>query len=221
MEKKPSTKQTLIAKIKREKGISKGLSKLSMKELTMFDKTGVPSIDFLMSAGTLKDKSEIRKVLKLITRARLVRLVGDMRIKNYSKLKYDDLVNLIADKHWGSFHEVWMNKAKTDTKFLPDTYYSNTKPEPNPKKSEPKPEPKPKKSEAKKSEAKSKSDKKAANIIKKFKLKPRTEKQKAENTWGKASTEKKKEVSIKGVKNSDGIGTKSLTYSEMVDAGLM
>jgi len=123
MEKKPSSKQTLINKIKREKGITKGLSKLSVKELTEFDKTGAHASNFLMSVGVLKNKSDRRDILKLITRKRLVELVGEIRIKDYSKLKHDDLVNLIADKHWSSFHNLWLNKAKKDKKFLPDTYY--------------------------------------------------------------------------------------------------
>jgi len=127
MEKKPSSKQTLINKIKREKGITKGLSKLSVKELTEFDKTGAHASNFLMSVGVLKNKSDRRDILKLITRKRLVELVGEIRIKDYSKLKHDDLVNLIADKHWSSFHNLWLNKAKKDKKFLPDTYYSKNK----------------------------------------------------------------------------------------------
>ena len=124
---KISKRQKLISKIKKEKLITKGLSKLSMKELKDFDKNGLHSSDWL---GTLDDKTAYekrQKILSLITKKKLLKIVSATRIKNYSHLKHKDLINLIAEKYWGNFHDRWQEAARGDKTLLPDWYYGSDK----------------------------------------------------------------------------------------------
>ena len=124
---KISKKQALINKIKKDKLITKGLSKLSMKELEKFDKDGLHASDWL---ETLDDKTAYekrQKILTLMTKKKLLKIVSATRIKNYSHLTHKDLISLIADKYWGDFHDKWMVVARKDKTLLPDWYYGSDK----------------------------------------------------------------------------------------------
>lgn len=124
---KISKKQALINKIKKDKLITKGLSKLSVKELEKFDKNGLHASDWL---GTLDDKTAYekrQKILTLMTRKKLLKIISATRIKNYSHLTHKDLINLIADKYWGDFHDKWQKVARDDKTLLPDWYYGGDK----------------------------------------------------------------------------------------------
>lgn len=124
---KISKKQALINKIKKDKLITKGLSKLSMKELKDFYENGLHASDWL---GTLDDKTAYekrQKILTLMTRKKLLKIISATRIKNYSHLTHKDLINLIADKYWGDFHDKWQKVARDDKTLLPDWYYGGDK----------------------------------------------------------------------------------------------
>ncbi len=113
------TKKELIEKIKKEKLISKGLTKLSKKELEEFASKGMHSSDMLKTAGNMV-KSKRLKMLKLMGKQKLLKLISKIRIQNYSKLSQKQLIDLIATKHWGDFHSKWLTASKSDKSLLPN-----------------------------------------------------------------------------------------------------
>ena len=113
------TKKELIDKIKKEKLISKGLTKLSKKELEEFASKGMHSSDMLKKAGNMV-KSKRLKMLKLMTKKKLLKLISTIRIKNYSNLSHKELIEVIATKHWGDFHSKWVTASKSDKSLLPN-----------------------------------------------------------------------------------------------------
>jgi hypothetical protein len=121
--KKISKKQSLINKIMKEKDIKKGLSKLSMKELKEFDERGLKSHEWLDTIGSDEAAINRESVLTLMTRKKLLKIVSAIRMKNYSHLKHQDLINLIATKYWGDFHHRWVVEAQKDKSLFPDWYY--------------------------------------------------------------------------------------------------
>jgi len=123
VKKKKSAKQILINKIMKEKDIKKGLSKLSMKELKEFDDRGLKSSEWLDTIGSDEASINRESVLTLMTRKKLLKIVSAIRMKNYSHLKHQDLINLIATKYWGDFHHRWVVEAQKDKSLFPDWYY--------------------------------------------------------------------------------------------------
>ena len=114
----PSTRE-LKDELKRL-GISKGLSKLTKPQLeNLIKKANKPH-----TVNTLQDRKDL---LSTISKGDLLKVIRIIRITNYSHLKHDELIDLVASKYWSDFHTRWFNQAPD--KLLP---YKPAKPLPNP-----------------------------------------------------------------------------------------
>ena len=85
-------------------GISKGLSKLTKPQLeNLIKKANKPH-----TVNTLQDRKDL---LSTVTKKDLLKVIKIIRITNYSHLKQDELIDLIASKYWSDFHTRWFNQA--------------------------------------------------------------------------------------------------------------
>jgi hypothetical protein len=85
-------------------GVSKGLSKLTKPQLeNLIKKANKPH-----SVNTLQDR---KALLSTISKGDLLKVIRIIRITNYSHLKHDELIDLIASKYWSDFHTRWFNQA--------------------------------------------------------------------------------------------------------------
>jgi len=131
----------------KELGITKGLSKMTKSQLEdVLNKANKPH--------EINSKEDRKNLLRQITRKDLLKVISKIRIKNYSHLNHDDLIELIAESHWFNFHTKWKN-TDAPQPSRPFGYKPTPKPkvEPipkpkvEPKKKKPKVEPKKKKVE--------------------------------------------------------------------------
>lgn len=100
-------------------GISKGLSKLTKPQLeNLIKKANKPH-----TVNTLQDRKDL---LSTISKGNLLKVIRIIRITNYSHLKHDELIDLIASKYWSDFHTRWFNQA-------PDELLPNKPAKPLPK----------------------------------------------------------------------------------------
>jgi Mg-chelatase subunit ChlI len=126
-----------IAELKKELakiGITKGLSRLTKAQLNEA-LWRQPDDDF-----DFKTDESKKTFLRQISRKDLLKVIGKIRIKNYSDLPHELLIDLIVKKYWEDFHTRWF-----ESKDLPLPYKPyGVKPKPR----------KPRKSKAKKEEEK-------------------------------------------------------------------
>jgi len=127
-------------------GISKGLSKMTKTQLdNLIQKAKEPH-----KVNTLQER---KALLSTISKKDLLKVIKIIRISNYSHLKHDELIDLIASKYYSDFHTRWFNQAPDE--LLPN---KPAKPLPKPSFSFP---PEPKKKEEKTSKKESKKPKKS------------------------------------------------------------
>jgi hypothetical protein len=113
----------------KELGITKGLSKMTKSQLEdVLNKANKPH--------EINSKEDRKNLLRQITRKDLLEVISKIRIKNYSHLNHNDLIELIAESHWFDFHTKW---KKFQEVYLHYSRPFGYKPTPKPKiKKEPK-----------------------------------------------------------------------------------
>jgi hypothetical protein len=116
-------KKKLLKEELKRLGISKGLSKLTNPQLeTLIKKAKEPH-----KVNTLQER---RALLSTISKKDLLKVIRMIRISNYSHLRHDELIDLIATKYFSDFATRWLNQAPDEllpykpAKVLPKPSFS-------------------------------------------------------------------------------------------------
>jgi hypothetical protein len=82
-------------------GITKGLSRLTKAQL-------VEALRRAKAPLEIASDEDKKNLLRQIIKKDLLKVIRMIRIKNYSHLKHEDLVNLIVSKYWDNFQTRWL-----------------------------------------------------------------------------------------------------------------
>ena len=104
-------------------GITKGLSRLTKAQL-------VEALRRAKAPLEIASDEDKKNLLRQIIKKDLLKVIRMIRIKNYSHLKHEDLIELIVSNYWDDFHTRWRDMNHNDENIPLPYKPMGIKPEP-------------------------------------------------------------------------------------------